>query len=279
MRVHLLASGYHWPKNGQLGSGIYGPLGPINYTFNPDSGTRLVTAEIPTSGQQAESKDDFVQQQQERSLEPHGLFYENMTGYSNLLLETGQDRSVSLCHGDLCCTLSYSSSCPTADCVSYRLLAYSGFRGVAGEYTMAIQLCGVVACADEDSVDSCGQQSVVNRTVDFVRNAFHLEGNFSSARHVYPTATTSSNLQLLPAGSIRLNIAPSAGGITIVGLSGNDDDRGAVFSDLLSIGLYGRAYEKDPAVGNHVMTSSESWSYFSFFDIFDFFLLKFYGLD
>ena len=44
--VHLLASGYHLPSNGQLGSGIFGPNGPINYTFSPDSGSLLVVGQV-----------------------------------------------------------------------------------------------------------------------------------------------------------------------------------------------------------------------------------------
>ena len=44
--VNLLASNYHLPANGQIGSGIYGLSGAINYTSAPDSGTFLVIAQV-----------------------------------------------------------------------------------------------------------------------------------------------------------------------------------------------------------------------------------------
>ncbi|EFX88215.1 hypothetical protein DAPPUDRAFT_311789 [Daphnia pulex] len=42
----LLASNYHLPANAQIGSGIYDAAGAINYTSSPDSGTRLVVAQV-----------------------------------------------------------------------------------------------------------------------------------------------------------------------------------------------------------------------------------------
>ena len=83
-------------------------------------------------------------------------------------------------------------------------------------YTVAIEVCGVVACGDAETVDSCARQTVGNRTVDFLQSSFRLAGNFSSAKEVYPTATTSANLQLLPSGSLQLDVGP-----TVIELSGD----------------------------------------------------------
>ena len=38
-------------------------------------------------------------------------------------------------------------------------------------YTLAIEVCGVVACGDAETVDSCARQTVGNRTVDFLQNS------------------------------------------------------------------------------------------------------------
>lgn len=269
--VNLLASGYHLPANGQLGSGIYGPEGPINYTFNPDSGTQMIIGQVP-SNQSLTNTRRTKEILQERSTEPHQLHYENMTGYSSLLLETGLDKSSTLFHDGFRCTVSYSSFCPSNDCVPYRLVAFSGFRDVAGEYAMATQLCGLVACPDADSVKSCSRQSLSNRTVNFLRSSFRLEGYFSSAQHVYPTATTNINLQLLPAGSIQLKVGLSRGGVTPISLLGDGSVDGAVLSDILAIGLYGRAYDKDPT--NPVNTiGSSSPSLKSLFSTFTTFIV------
>lgn len=247
--IHLLASGYHLPGNGMLGSGVFGPLGPINYTFSPDSGSRMITGLVPSSQTgvgDAPTLPLYQDRWMDRWMEPHGMLYENLTGYSSLLLENGQDQSVTLCHDELCCNLNYTSSCPSGDCAPYRLLAYSGFRTLGGGmYTVAIQLCGLVACGDAESVQSCARQSVGNRTVNFLQDSFHLEGNFSSAKEVYPTATTSTNLQLLPTGSLQLVTGFLQNGVTQVGLVGNGPE-GVILSDILAVGLYGRAYGLDP---------------------------------
>lgn len=44
--VNLLASNYHQPNRGHLGSGIYGPNGHISYSADPVSGTSLLIARV-----------------------------------------------------------------------------------------------------------------------------------------------------------------------------------------------------------------------------------------
>jgi hypothetical protein len=46
LNATLLASNYHLPANGQIGSGLYDAAGAINYTSSPDSGTRMVVAQV-----------------------------------------------------------------------------------------------------------------------------------------------------------------------------------------------------------------------------------------
>ena len=46
MSVNLLAANYHEPSQGALGSGIYGPNGPISYTADPASGTTLIIGQV-----------------------------------------------------------------------------------------------------------------------------------------------------------------------------------------------------------------------------------------
>ena len=160
------------------------------------------------------------------------MLYENLTGYSSLELETGTGMSASLCHEDLCCQISYSSSCPGELCDHYKLLTYTGPRTLGGGmYTVSIQLCGVVVCSNS-SIESCAR-STVNNTVLF--DALHMAGNFSSALQVYPTAIT-KDLQLLPFGSLEL-ILDTAGSVALNSVQ--------TLVDVLAVGLYGRAYSKD----------------------------------
>ncbi len=94
-----------------------------------------------------------------------------------------------------------------------------------------LQLCGIVACADQN-VETCAIPTVTQLAqID----ALELVGNFSSAHQVYPTAIT-KELQLLPLGSLQLNIIDGGA----VGLTATRS-----LSDSLAIGLYGRAYDLD----------------------------------
>ena len=165
---------------------------------------------------------------------PHGMLYENLTGYSSLELEIGIEKSASLCHEDLCCQVSYSSSCPEELCDHYKLLAYTGPRTLGGGmYTVSIQLCGVVGCSNS-SIESCAR-STVNNTVLF--DTLEMIGNFSSAQQVYPTAIT-KELKLLPFGSLQLNVDTAvAGSVALNSVQS--------LVDVLAVGLYGRAYSKD----------------------------------
>ncbi len=105
------------------------------------------------------------------------------------------------------------------------------FAKIFFSVTFNLQLCGVVACANE-SVQSCAKPTV---TQIAQINALELAGNFSSAHQVYPTCIT-KELQLLPVGNLQLNIYDGGE----VGLVASRS-----LSETLAIGLYGRAYDKD----------------------------------
>lgn len=47
--VNLLAANYHLPEKGLIGSGIYNSAGAINFISSPDSGTRLLIANVNSS--------------------------------------------------------------------------------------------------------------------------------------------------------------------------------------------------------------------------------------
>uniref|UniRef100_A0A0P5E0J0 Putative Argonaute-2 n=1 Tax=Daphnia magna TaxID=35525 RepID=A0A0P5E0J0_9CRUS len=232
----LLASNYHLPANGQIGSGIYDAAGAISYISSPDSGTRIIAAQVGNKEDSPRGEvcpKEILQNSTARWMEPHGMLYEDLTNYSSMELTAGVAQTAFLCHDDLCCQLNYSISCPSNEiCDQYRLFTYSGFRTLGGGvYTVNIQLCGVVACTDQN-VKSCAKPDVINLAqID----ALDLSGNFSSARQVYPTSIT-KDLQLLPAGSLDLNFYGDGAIGLITSLP---------LSEALAIGLYGRAYSKD----------------------------------
>ena len=45
--VNFLASNYHEPAYGNLGSGIYSPSGPLNYTYDASTASKMVITQVP----------------------------------------------------------------------------------------------------------------------------------------------------------------------------------------------------------------------------------------
>ena len=99
-----------------LGSGIYSPDGPLNFTYNATGGSELVIAEVPIlspstrssmragGGQSVEDTSYDV----DRSTVDVGYSFENISGYSRAPLVRGQHEMVRLCHGEtFCCEASH----------------------------------------------------------------------------------------------------------------------------------------------------------------------------
>ena len=134
-----------------LGSGIYSPSGPLNYTYNTTGGSELVIAQIPIltandlknrerRGQEEEvvEEDELADEElvEEEMVKVEGgrsqYNFENMTGYSRVALLAGQDE-VRLCHNEIfCCEAAYSLVGDLGDSQpSYHLVAYQGLRAMA----------------------------------------------------------------------------------------------------------------------------------------------------
>ena len=144
-----------------LGSGIYSPSGPLNYTYNTTGGSELIIAEIPilspSTGSHQNRGERRIEVENVEEVEEvedvegwrSGFNFENMTGYSTIPLPEGEHELV-LCHDLLtfCCAASYSL---VGGQSSYSLVAYQGLRSLAIPGMMIpIQLCGVVQlCCDE----------------------------------------------------------------------------------------------------------------------------------
>jgi hypothetical protein len=169
--VSLLAAGYHQPLGGQLGSGIYsGHSGALNYTFNPDSGTTLILAEIPILPMHEKI---LVNGQNQGAvltkLSAHSFLQENLSNYSTVILDLEAKDEETVCHNELCCQLKYSTievgnSIGTRK--TYRLLAFSGIRKVAQETSeFGWEVCALVRCQDE-SLSSCTQRETMSTSLE-----------------------------------------------------------------------------------------------------------------
>ena len=165
--VNLLASGYHQPLGGQLGSGIYsGHFGALNYTFDPTSGTKLIISEIPIIPNEIKLVTDEAKKwifEKTESREYHSFLQENLKNYSTIQLDMNGEGEETVCHNEFCCNLKYnpiitklsSNSIFQNQTRNYRLVAFNGTRPVAQETSeFNWQVCGVVRCLN-DSIHSC----------------------------------------------------------------------------------------------------------------------------
>ena len=175
-----------------LGSGIYSPSGPLNYTYNTTGGSELVIAQIPIltasdlktrerRGQEEEVLEEEEVLVEEEMVKVEGgrsqYNFENMTGYSRVALLAGQDE-VRLCHNEtFCCEAAYSLVGDLGDSQpSYHLVAYQGLRAMAiPGMLIPIQLCGIVqlCCHQAASCPVCppgaGAQPDTTARFDFLR--------------------------------------------------------------------------------------------------------------
>ena len=109
-----------------LGSGIFSPRGPLNYTYSAGAGSRLVTARVPIirrgeegAGQQEQEAVQGTQPGQEEAGEGtqpgqpgawarRWAYSEDMAAYSQAEMARGRPDTLRLCHhGAFCCEASY----------------------------------------------------------------------------------------------------------------------------------------------------------------------------
>ena len=94
-----------------LGSGIFSPRGPLNYTYSAGAGSRLVTARVPVirrGEQEAVEAVQRTQLDQEGAWARSWAYSEDMTSYSQAEMARGRPHTLRLCHhGAFCCEASY----------------------------------------------------------------------------------------------------------------------------------------------------------------------------
>ncbi|XP_076041722.1 pantetheinase-like [Oratosquilla oratoria] len=183
------------------------------------------------------------------------FYHQDLSNFSHVVLSKGHNGVVlnqSVCHVDnLCCSVEYSyddltSSSDTArqSEYTYMLIAYSGIdvKG-QGVYDMYSQFCGIVYCMNE-SISTCTmiEQMAIDKDTTF--RPEKLEGYFAT-KFVYPSIML-QDLTLYDLNRWTYESyepTPNEEGIvkySSVRLNGD------VVSPVLSIGLFGRWFERDP---------------------------------
>ena len=159
-----------------LGSGLYSPSGPLNFTYNTTGGSELIVAEVPilSAGRKVRPRREEGRRWRGGRTGDPGL-WENITAYSRAPLLRGRHEVVTLCHGEtFCCEASYhlqgDSYHLPAD--SYHLLAYKGLRDMAiPGLKIPIEVCGVVllCCPQPDLCTVCPPGGETAGRFDYLR--------------------------------------------------------------------------------------------------------------
>lgn len=129
------------------------------------------------------------------------LLQEPLSTHKTVVL-TPRHPKINLCHCNLCCNieidmLPLDSSNDTSQV--FRFIVYSGVRHLGGGlFNKTYQVCGIVSCNDNESVDSCGllpNEEPPPQTF----NSISISGNFS-ATFLFPN-TVDTGLVPLTANS------------------------------------------------------------------------------
>uniref|UniRef100_S4R860 Biotinidase n=1 Tax=Petromyzon marinus TaxID=7757 RepID=S4R860_PETMA len=241
LNVTLMASNQHHPEKGMVGSGVYGPDVTV-YSYDAESEQgRLLVADLPVlsdvltdaqSGVPYGTGEDDSWALRSGALQREGQsggsrmadeFYASMM-YDNYTFKAlqGPAGEVQVCHGELCCWLTYRSSGDVREL--YALGAFDGLHTVNGRYYT--QVCALVRCSGEERA-SCGQPVTQASTlVDFT-----LRGNFRM-QHVYP-CILGSGMRLEAPDSFRRDAGERF-------LTATATEHG-----LITAEMYGRDYERD----------------------------------
>ncbi|CAG0880439.1 unnamed protein product [Darwinula stevensoni] len=220
--INLLASGYHRPQGGQLGSGIFSHLhGPVAYSYSPDATGRLLLADLPTpSYQQSGSLFSQVIPPLDAFNDStvHKILSSDLKAFTHQVVEGSQ---VLACHSDFCCQLNIETP---GILDHYKLLAFEGFSNIQNKYKWYYQVCCMVYCSS-GTLESCSKLSGTPPATIF--DDIQISGNFDT-EFVYPSAIT-HDFQLL---KISQDEPTSTYHLREV-------------SNLLSMTVYGRVYQKD----------------------------------
>ena len=258
--VNLLVAGYHWPERLKMGSGVYSGYSDDfpAYSYSVDISAELIVAPVLTVKTKPSNytirprkiltepkKLTFKRNSNNNKLlndgtdnrRIHVILHEDMSNYTIASLEKdthGEEVTSHLCHetDNFCCDVTYKSNTS----LIYKHIIYSGLivKGY-GAYQIYSQFCSVVWCRNENHTSCAFVEFGVPGPDDFGPAKFTAE---FQAAEVFPLGIK-RDLYLLEKDKYHLQN------------NGNGSYVAEIYSsvsDLLSLGLYGRWYDKDPEI-------------------------------
>lgn len=180
---NLLASGYHQPLGGQLGSGIYsGVDGAITYSFDSDSGSKMLIAELPIIPASRMHGKKSVEKLSSNIAAYHSFLREDLQNYTTKILDMNLFSERICTENGFCCKVKYQMKNVQSNQnyeENYRLIAFNGSRTVAAktaEYEW--QVCAVIRCLN-NTLESCSENDKTSSELRLSNfQLFVLESNF-----------------------------------------------------------------------------------------------------
>jgi pantetheine hydrolase len=180
MGVNLLAANIHRPSRGFIGSGIYTPLGILNFYYdNMHQQGRLLINDIEVLENRRPSMN--LDKYQTSSILHGTSNTDEFTSYLfhdlyNFLPLTNQSGSLKVCQKEVCCHLDYVKA------ESNDLLAFGAFDGLhTYQGRFYLQVCALVKCASL-ARNSCGSET--NSSSSYFQS-FSISGSFSGP-YIFP---------------------------------------------------------------------------------------------
>ncbi|KAL3862426.1 hypothetical protein ACJMK2_008392 [Sinanodonta woodiana] len=238
MKINFLTANIHRPRSKFQGSGIYTPLGALDFYYNDltDNGKLLIKdIDILPEGQTKHARNISSKENDQYSesmihtrsdyKKVHqfkALVFGDLFNFESLLNDSG---IITVCHNRLCCHLEYESNGAMNDDL-FAFGAFDGLHTFEGRYY--IQVCALLKCK-HNTHHSCGGPTKASRTV--FQN-IHIAGNFET-NYIFPEIllTNQEKLELPPIGKWRYNES----GLDMTGLD----------YPLLSASLFSRVYSRD----------------------------------
>lgn len=154
------------------------------------SSTKLLIARVSSDqrGVQSNHKEEIIFT--EDHVKQLNFYHDDLTIFTNILIANFTP-SIYYENGGFRCSVSAELSSFGNEPV-YRLVAYSGTRSYAGVRNIIIEICGVVACADE-KLSSCGYKPSFQSKTTF--KSISISASSQNDLLSYPIAMTS---ELLP---------------------------------------------------------------------------------
>lgn len=225
LRVNYLSSNLHYVSSRFVGSGVYGPSGIIDYTYNLTSPLgQLVVAKVPVNNR---SNVEHGQKPKPMPLlsNPSSTFQSKVFDDTyNFVSLVGLSGNVSICYGSVCCHLEFSRSYGED---YYSLGAFNDMHYLEGTYNLEVcilmQCSGPRDCSNNKALPSVTTFSYYNLTGI-------MDTKYAYPGVINPNFNFTSTWKFSDTGYIK---------------SISDKD-----SQISSVVLMGRNFDKDPSVSD-----------------------------